>query len=575
MRNASTYLAAAASAALILTSLTPSGLALAEQQSDDQSTVYVSGASPDQNEQFLCGKTVVVVYNALRYSNAQLAVSHTYTLPTTISLFGNLNQSSNITQTATKAAAGASGGANPGSTPAPPDEQAAAKAVQKAISSVTTAQKSVAKFQQSVATQATEVESLVIYGDQDDVVRAAAASTSAAPAPLLTQAAKVATDIATPLSWPTTDIINAAADVQTAQAMTLTTNQSTVINTLSTTVASMQKSMADPNDPATLTAQSLVAWERVLANVQPKDFILSQRVKCPSGVYADNAVVSFVAVDRTLVSSVTVAQNGNTAGNNPGGGNTNPANPAAPPANPANNPTPGGTKPPAGASGGAHSPGGNPAQPQAPGTANNGGNLGQLSPGQGNTGNTTTNTGGTQTTTQKQTQSVSKAVAVINAPSRLTATQGVGYSAIPNASYQTGTTLQNGANVTQVQSNQADSGQVFLMTTLVHYRFNNPGPIGIHATIGITTSKNQLVNGVIGASVSLNQAIYFTVGLFRANVTTLNGYSIGEIVPSGTALTTTTQAVNRIGFAVSIPIFPAESGKGSPPATPTPTPPKP
>jgi hypothetical protein len=163
-------------------------------------------------------------------------------------------------------------------------------------------------------------------------------------------------------------------------------------------------------------------------------------------------------------------------------------------------------------------------------------------------------------------------VAVVSGPSRLTATQGIGYSAIPNQSYQLGSTQQSGTIVSQVQPNRADTGQPFLMTTLVHYRFNNPGPVGIHATVGLTASKGQFLNGMVGASLSFNQAMYFTVGIFRADTTMLNGYSLGQIIPSGTALTTTTQAVNRVGFAISIPIFPAESGKGTPPAA---SPPKP
>jgi hypothetical protein len=83
---------------------------------------------------------------------------------------------------------------------------------------------------------------------------------------------------------------------------------------------------------------------------------------------------------------------------------------------------------------------------------------------------------------------------------------------------------------------------------------------------------------MVGVSASFHETMYVTVGVFHANVNSLNGYVPGEIVPKGTALTTTASGVNRIGYAMSFPIFPGETGKssGSPSTTPPPSPsPKP
>ena len=134
--------------------------------------IYVDSASPDRNEQFLCGKTVVVMYNGLRYSNAQLAVAHSYSLPTTISLFGNVAQAANIPQTPP---ANASGSANANrKTDKTTGALVKDDPVRAAIEAVTVAQKAVAAFQREVGRRAAEVEAIVLDADRPEIVREAA-----------------------------------------------------------------------------------------------------------------------------------------------------------------------------------------------------------------------------------------------------------------------------------------------------------------------------------------------------------------------------------------------------------------
>ncbi len=330
--------------------------------------------------------------------------------------------------------------------------------------------------------------------------------------------------------WPSKEINAAVAAVRLAQGSAgVTAEQKSVLSDLSKEVSGFQSDSDDTSNAINQSIKAIIAWQPVLSAIQPADFTLPEKVlSCPKGAYADNATVSFVAIDRTLVKSA--AASGSAVNKTSTTSATTDAQDKS--------------STDAGTSGGA-----------------TGG-------GQGSTPSTGATTGDNNSDTSDSSSSdaavFKKDLLVLVGPSRITSTHGIGYSNIPNRSWKTGTTMSGTSNVTQIQPNRQDSGQPFLMTQMVHYRLtSNPSPWALHATFAITTSQQQFASGMIGLSASLNQSFYFSLGIFRADVNSLNGYMVNQIVPSGTSISTTSQATNRFGFAFSIPIFPTENGNST------------
>lgn len=162
-------------------------------------------------------------------------------------------------------------------------------------------------------------------------------------------------------------------------------------------------------------------------------------------------------------------------------------------------------------------------------------------------------------------------VALVDCPSRLTVSSGIGYVGIPLNSYQLGTTIVGNKTVYQVQTQNAQAGRFVVYPGIVNYRINQESSsFGVHITAGLATTTGAVATYMAGLSFSLNRSIYLTGGIIGATYQTLNGYSVGEIVPKGTALTTTTHSAARFGAAIT---FPIDSSQKSP-STPSPTPKK-
>lgn len=161
-------------------------------------------------------------------------------------------------------------------------------------------------------------------------------------------------------------------------------------------------------------------------------------------------------------------------------------------------------------------------------------------------------------------------VAVIDCPSRLSVSSGIGYVGIPYNSYQLGTTNVGGKTVYQVQSQNAQAGRFIVYPGIVNYRLNpQSSSVGFHVTAGIASMKGAPATYLAGLSLSLNRSIYLTVGAIGATYQTLNGYSLGETVPKGTALTTTIRSAMQIGGAIT---FPIDGSQKSPSGSSSPTP---
>jgi hypothetical protein len=155
-----------------------------------------------------------------------------------------------------------------------------------------------------------------------------------------------------------------------------------------------------------------------------------------------------------------------------------------------------------------------------------------------------------------------KPIETVVCPSRLSLTHGFGYSNIPLRTYVVAPGMVNGAQGSTVQYTQNDSGRPYLMTAIGHYRLaGNAEPVALHLSVAVTSSQGALAGGMIGLSLSLHQSLYLTAGVFRSEVDTLqNGFQLNQSVMSGTTLTTTKTAQNRVGFAISFPVFPGENG---------------
>jgi hypothetical protein len=482
--------------------------------------LFINPATQDENTQTTCPTNIVIQFNAIRYAYPQIVVVHNYTLPTSVNPFGDLGNAANV-KPPKKAAS-----AIPLSTTKRASDLATA-----AISDVSTVETEIYKLRQQIATDTLLVKKAIADGDTPSLLPAIApapgASASAAAAVPSTvsvpvadahSAAQAIEKAESSLLWPMADINVAVSAIRSAQAAGPSTSESSVLTKLESEISADIQDASDPSSTINRQIASLTDWQPVLANVQDSDFTLSHREPCASGAWADNAIVEFVGVDRTLVTwaSLTGADSSSkgdkstTQGTQSGGP-------------------------------GAQSP--------------------------------------TPTPSPMNSDTVFKRdLYTAVSPSRLTASHGVGYSNIPQYAWKVGTTTNAaGKNVSQVQKTTNDSGVPFLMTAMVHYRLTNPGGVALHVTFAVTTSGQQIANGMVGVSASLNQSLYVTIGLFRDNTQVLNGYSTNQFVPKGTAITTQTHAVNRFGAALSIPVFSGENGKSSstpstkPSPTPTPT----
>ena len=442
-------------------------------------SIFVDAATPDQTNQVFCPAQVSVRYNALRYASAQVSAAHKFTLPTDINPFGDLGQGAG-----TQAAIGGGGGGGNNLLTLTTSQEAVAAAIEATAD----AENAVGRLRKAVNDRAVAVQQLVVAGDNPN------ADLKSLVATAHTEAGKISMAQPTFL-WPMAQITAAVKAVRYASSGNLTAPQKTVIADLQKEVTALQQAPDDLTNTTNLAIRSLIAWQAVLGNVKETDFALpAQSFACPGGAYADNATVSFVAIDRTLVRS-------SDAGSNPQ------------------------------------------KQSQSGSTPDK-------------------QSGQSGTPPQSSAGAFKRDLLIVVGPSRLTATHGIGFSSIPNSTWKTGTTLSGMSNVTQVQPDRQDTGRPFLMTTMVHYRLTpNPEPFALHASFAVTTSKQQIAGGMIGLSASLHQALYLSVGVFRADASELQGYTPYQIVPSGTTISTSTHAVNRIGWAISIPIFPGENGK--------------
>jgi hypothetical protein len=505
----------AAAIALILASI-----ASASAKADAPS--FINPATQDENTQMTCPTNIVIQFNAIRYAYPQIVVVHNYTLPTSVNPFGDLGNAANVN--APKKASSAV---------APTTTKSAADLTNAAIADVSTVETEIYKLQQQIATDTLLVKKAIADGDTPSLLPPLTVAAATSVSPPVSAAPKVSVPVTdahsaaqaiekaeSSLVWPMADINVAVSAVRSAQAAGPSTSQSGVLTKLENELST---DIQDANDAASIINRqiaSLTSWQPVLANVQDSDFTLSHSEPCASGAWADNAVVEFVGVDRTLVtwaslsgsSSAAKADKSKTSGSQQGSSDAQTPTPTPSPMN-------------------------------------------------------------SDTVFKRD-------LYTAVSPSRLTASHGIGYSNIPQYAWKVGTTSAAGKNVSQVQLTTNDSGAPFLMTAMVHYRLTNPGGVALHVTFAVTTSGQQIANGMVGLSASLNQSLYVTIGLFRDNTQVLNGYSTNQIVPKGTGITTQTHAVNRFGAALSIPIFSGENGKSSstpstkpsPKASPTTTP---
>ncbi len=499
-------------------------------QAASETSVFIDPATPDQNEQFTCPATVIVRYNALRYASAQVVVIHNYSLPTDVNPFGDLGQATGTAQ---------KGGGVPA--------VSGATALQTAIQKTEDAENAVAALRGFIAQDATAIQQLVVRADKSTAPLSDIVATSHSVA------ARIASQ-GTNLQWPSTPINEAVKYVRLAAAASGSDASSkSVAADLQKEITALQQAPDDPTNSINVTLRALQAWQPILQDVQVGDFTLAPvAIRCPTGPSADNATVSFVAIDRTLVTSL----NGTSSANNAT---------TATVVSSASTPTGSTSTAAAGSRPGTIPSTSSPSAATTPASS------------RGNAKPASAQSNGSQGSSPQSNATAAamfkRDIFVSVGPSRLTSTHGIGFSNIPNTTWKAGTTVVAGAASTQVQPDRQDNGRPFLMTEMVHYRLTPIAePLALHATFAMTASQQQLVSGFAGLSLSLHQSLYLSAGIFRADTLLLNGYSPYEIVPKGTTVSTFTHAVNRIGYALSIPIFPSESGKSkATPSTANPT----
>jgi hypothetical protein len=182
-----------------------------------------------------------------------------------------------------------------------------------------------------------------------------------------------------------------------------------------------------------------------------------------------------------------------------------------------------------------------------------------------------------QIDTKTKTAGTSTIAAVIDCPSILTKSAGIGYAAIPYRSWQVGTTLQKAQQIYEVQRQNDQSGRFTYASALMSYRIPvNTGNIDFNVTVG-AASMTSATTYIFGMSLLFNRAMMITGGFAGGTVQTLNGYNAaGQNVPKGTALTTTTSTAIRPVVLFTFPIFDtskdASASKGSPKTKATPKP---
>lgn len=165
--------------------------------------------------------------------------------------------------------------------------------------------------------------------------------------------------------------------------------------------------------------------------------------------------------------------------------------------------------------------------------------------------------------------------AAVDCPSLLVKTLGIGYAFLPYRSWQLGTTMQSGKTVYEVQRQNDQDGR-FAATGLFSYRLFGIGDnLDANFSLGAATMTGSTTY-LFGLSAFINRSILVTGGFAGGTVQTLNGYQVGQIVPKGTALTTTTSTQIRPAVFVTFPVgdtkAPADDKKSSPKSTPAPKP---
>lgn len=174
-----------------------------------------------------------------------------------------------------------------------------------------------------------------------------------------------------------------------------------------------------------------------------------------------------------------------------------------------------------------------------------------------------------------QTKAVSQSVVTVNCYSRLALTTGGGYVKLPSDEFAVGSApgATAGTTVTTVQRSANRSDSTLAIPAIAHFAITSPQqPVALHLSLAAPVTGS----GMLGLSVSVKRAIWFTAGLYRMETTQLtNGFTVGQTVPSGTTLTTTKVPMYRIGGAISFPIVPqAGGGKQQTPDTSKDNPPK-
>jgi hypothetical protein len=157
-----------------------------------------------------------------------------------------------------------------------------------------------------------------------------------------------------------------------------------------------------------------------------------------------------------------------------------------------------------------------------------------------------------------------KEIKTVDCPSALSVSHGFGFSSIPLQRFKVGSAFVNGSGVSSIQYDRNDNGRPYLMSAIGHYEILRGDPVSLHLSLSATTSQSEIVGGMVGLSLSFHRALYVTAGVFRSDVESLqNGYTVGQAVPSSLTLSTTKNAVNRFGLAISFPIIKGESGKAT------------
>ncbi|HLY02229.1 MAG TPA: hypothetical protein VKR56_06985 [Candidatus Cybelea sp.] len=160
-----------------------------------------------------------------------------------------------------------------------------------------------------------------------------------------------------------------------------------------------------------------------------------------------------------------------------------------------------------------------------------------------------------QTQKKPSTTGAGTVVAIVDCPSALTKTGGIGFAWLPYRSWQVGSTMVNGKTLYQVQTQNDQYGRFNYASGLMSFRVTNPGDIDFHITVGITSMTGG-ASYLAGASLMINGAVMLTGGVASASVQTLNGgYSVGEFVRKKTALTTTSSLQIRPALMITFPVF--------------------